>query len=177
MTKPELHRRTARSGKKRLIPLSKLRASEVVRTVVDHPRRLDELVRLLRDKERPIRGRAAATFARLAESHPARLVRHMEALRQGLSDDSAYVRWHLLYALGQVVPRFPGRASGLLEDIRAHQGDEDRVVRGFARKAMENVASLRPALVHSLYASGKEEAPATVAAILAKAGFKPAGKP
>src|SRR5512135_2934933 len=103
MTKLDLYRRTTRSRKKNRVPLSKLRAAEVVRTVVDHPRRLDELINLLRDKERSIRGRAATTLTRLSESHPARLIRHIEALREGLGDDSAYVRWHLVYTLGRVV--------------------------------------------------------------------------
>jgi hypothetical protein len=176
MTKLELNRRASSRRNKNVVPLSKLRASEVVRTVVDHPRRLDELVHLLRDKERSIRDRAAATLARLSESHPARLVRHLEALREGLADDSAYVRWHLLYTLGQVVPHHPKRAAVSLEDIKARLADEDRVVRNFARKAMESVAGLKPGLVQGLYAGGKEEMPAFVARILERSGMKAAGK-
>jgi HEAT repeat protein len=162
MMKPELHRRASRSRKESAIPLSKLRASEVVRTVVDHPRRLEELVDLLRDKERSIRGRAAATLARLSQSHPARLVRHLERLRETLGDDSAYVRWHLLFALGQVITRFPRRASFSLADVKARLGDEDKLVRSFACRALEDVAAHRPQLVQALYSANKEEIPPSI---------------
>ncbi len=170
MTKPELHRRTTRSRKKTPVPLSKLRAAEVVRTVVDHPRRLDELINLLADKERSIRSRAATTLTRLAESHPGRLVRHVEALREGLGDDSAYVRWHLAYTLGRVISRFPRRASCALSDVKHRLGDEDRVVRNFACKAMEMVARRRPHIVQALYSSNKEEVPPSVGRILHESG-------
>jgi len=172
MTKPEFHRRTARSRKKNVIPLSKLRASEVVRTVVDHPRRLEELVDLLRDNERLIRGRAAATFTRLSETHPGRLVRHMEALRESLGDDSAYVRWHLLYALGRVIARFPRHPCGSLADIKVHLADEDKVVRGFACRALEMVAAGTPAAVRALFTAEREEIPPSLARI-----FKEVGQP
>jgi HEAT repeat protein len=174
MTKPELHRRTAQRGKKNIVPLTKLRTSEVVRTVVDHPRRLEELINLLRDKERPIRGRAAATLTRLSESHPARLVRYIEALREGLGDDSAYVRWHLLYTLGQVIAHFPRRASFSLGEIKTHLGDEDKVVRGFACRALESVASRQPQLVRGLFSAKDEEIPASIARVLQKSS-RPAG--
>ncbi len=166
MTKLDLYRRTTRSRKKSLVPLSKLRAAEVVRTVVDHPRRLDELINLLRDKERSIRGRAAATLTRLAESHAARLIRHIEALREGLGDDSAYVRWHLVYTLGQVIARYPRRASFSLADVKAHLGDEDKVVRSFACRALESVAARQPQLVQGLFPSNKEEMPPSLRRVL-----------
>ncbi len=168
MTKPKLHHRTTRSRKKNRVPLSKLRTAEVVRTVVDHPHRLDELVNLLGDKERSLRGRAATTLTRLSESHPGRLVRHIEALKEGLKDDSAYVRWHLLYALGRITSRFPRRASSALSDLKVRLGDEDRVVRNFACRAMEMVAAGHPQLVHSLFSAGKEEPPPSIRRILQK---------
>jgi HEAT repeat protein len=166
MMKPELHRRASRNRKENAIPLSKLRASEVVRTVVDHPRRLEELVDLLRDKERSIRGRAAATLARLSQSHPARLVRYVDRLKETLGDDSAYVRWHLLYTLGQVIPRFPRRASFSLADVKARLGDEDKLVRSFACRALEHVAAHKPQLVQALYSANKEEIPPAIARAL-----------
>jgi hypothetical protein len=166
MMKPKLHRRTSRDRKKNVTPLSKLRTSQVVRTVVDHPRRLDELVGLLQDKERSIRGRAAATLARLSESHPARLVRHLERLRGAIGDDSAYVRWHLLYTLGQVISRFPRRSASFLAEVRTHLGDEDRLVRSFAIRALESVAARKPQLINALYSSKPEEMPLSVAKLL-----------
>jgi HEAT repeat protein len=172
MTKLDLYRRTSRSRKKNPVPLSKLRAAEAVRTVVDHPRRLDELINLLRDKERSIRGRAAATLTRLAESHAARLIRHIEALREGLGDDSAYVRWHLIYTLGQVIARYPRRASFSLADVKTHLGDEDKVVRSFACRALESVAARQPQLVQALFPSNKEEMPDSLKRVLEGAGSK-----
>jgi hypothetical protein len=175
MMKPELHRRSSRSGKKNVVPLSKLRASEVVRTVVDHPRRLEELVNLLRDKERTIRGRASATLARLSESHPARLVRHVERIGETLGDDSAYVRWHLLYTLGQVISRFPRRASCSLADVKARLGDEDRLVRNFACRALEQVAARQPELVQALFSANKEEVPPAITRALQGSDAKASG--
>jgi HEAT repeat protein len=168
MTKPELHCRTARRSKKNIIPLIKLRTSEVVRTVVNHPRRLEELINLLRDKERSIRGRAAATLSRLSESHPARLVRCIESLREALGDDSAFVRWHLLYTLGQVIAHCPRRASCSLGDIKTCLADEDKVVRSFACRALESVASRQPQLVRGLFSAKDDEMPLPVARVLQK---------
>ena len=62
---------------------------------------------MLDDSDRALRGRAAATLARLSEKHAGRLVRSVERLRDTLSDDSAYVRWHLVYTLGRVGARYP----------------------------------------------------------------------
>ena len=92
MVETRTHRRVTRNRKKNRVPLAKLRTAEVVRTVVDHPGRLNELVALLDDSERALRGRAAATLARLSESHAHRLIRVVDRLREALSDDSAYVR-------------------------------------------------------------------------------------
>ena len=164
--KPGLNRRTQRNRKKNLIPLSKLRAAEVVRTVVDHPRRLDELVNLLQDKDRAIRGRAAATLARLSESHPGRLIRHLESLREALGDDAAFVRWHVVYVIGQVIACCPLRASFVLSDVSARMTDEDRLVRRFACRALEHVARLKPQLIDALYSANREAMPTEVARIL-----------
>jgi HEAT repeat protein len=166
MMKPKLHRRTSRSRKKNITPLSNLRTSEVVRTVVADPRRLDELVNLLQDKERLIRGRAATTLSRLSDSHPARLVRHLEQLRGAIGDDSAYVRWHLLYTMGQVISRFPKRSSPYLGEIRAQLTDEDRLVRSFACRALEKVATRKPQLIKALYSANPDEIPPSVARLL-----------
>jgi HEAT repeat protein len=168
--KPRLKSRSSAGGKNPRVPLSKLRTSEVVRTVVDHPRRLEELVNLLQDKERVIRGRAASTLARLSESYPGRLLRHVERLRIALHDESAFVRWHLLYALGRVISRYPSRAASSLSDISARLLDEDRLVRSFACRALESVASLKPQLVQALFAANKEEIPPSVARLLPRPG-------
>jgi hypothetical protein len=166
MMKTKLHRRTTRGRKKNITPLSKLRPAEVVRTIVAHPRRLEELVNLLQDKERSMRVRAAATLARLSESHPARLVRHLERLRGAVEDDSAYVRWHAVYALGRLISSLPRRSSTLLPEVKGRIKDENRMVRIFAVRALESVAIHKPQLVKALYSSDMAEIPVSVARLL-----------
>ena len=166
MTKTTCQRNLSEGRKKNLVPLSKLRTSEVVRTVVDHPRRLDELFTLLQDKDRGIRGRAATTLARLSESHPTRLVRHLERLRGALSDDSAFVRWHLLYAMGKVISRFPGRSAGSLAEVGNRLADEDRIVRTFACRALERVATRNPLIINKLFESKPGDMPPSLARLL-----------
>jgi hypothetical protein len=178
MMKPKFHRGASAHGRKKsAVPLYKLRASEAIRTVVDHPRRLEELISLLRDKERSIRGRASATVARLSETHPARLVRHVDRLREALEDDSAYVRWHVLYALGQVISRFPCRTSFSLPDVKARLGDEDKLVRGFACRALEAVAARKPLVIKEFFAAHPEEMPPSVAGLLPAPAGKAKGSP
>ena len=82
MTGPGIHHQAIRNRKKNRIPLSKLRASDAAKTVVDHPRRLEELLRMLEDTDRIVRGRAAAAVAQLSESHPARLLRVVGRLKK-----------------------------------------------------------------------------------------------
>lgn len=159
------HRRLPRNRKKR-VPLSKLRTSEVVRTVVDHPRRIEELVDMLEDRDRVIRGRGAATLARLSESHPARLLRILERIKDAFTDDSAYVRWHLAYTLGRVGQRFPTRSSAFLNELSSRLEDENRIVRVIASKALALVALRRPRLIQEFYKDTKREVPAQIARIL-----------
>jgi HEAT repeat protein len=172
MMEPRTHRRITRSRKK-TVPLSKLRTSEVVKTVVDHPRRIEELVDMLEDKDRVIRSRAAATLARLSESHPGRLLRILERIKETLSDDSAYVRWHLSYTLGRVGLKFPARSQPYLNELSARLEDDNKVVRVIAARALGMVASRRPHLIQSLFQSNKREIPTHVARILRSKSRKP----
>jgi len=162
MVETRTHRQVSRGRKKRRVPLQNLRTSEAVRTIVDHPRRLGELLRMLDDSDRALRGRAAATLARLSEKHAGRLVRSVERLRDTLSDDSAYVRWHLVYTLGRVGARYPLRAARFLPALVARLEDDNRVVRVFASQALRWVALRRPALVKKAFDSAKQEIPSLV---------------
>ncbi len=155
-----------RSRKKAAVPLSKLRTSEAVKTVVDHPRRLEELVGMLQDKDRILRGRAAATLARLSESHAGRLFRILERVKDGLADDSAYVRWHLAYTLGLFGARFPNRSSMFVTELGARLDDENRIVRVFASNALAQIAERKPEIVKTLFETTKRETPAAVARVL-----------
>jgi hypothetical protein len=160
---PRSQRRVARNRKKNRVPLSKLRTSEVVRTVVDHPRRLGELLNLLEDRDRTVRGRAAATLARLSESHPGRLVSSVERLADNLADDAAYVRWHLAYALGRIGWSFPNCACRFLSSLSGRLDDHNRVVRVLSCSALERIAARKPEVVQQAFESVRKEAPASVA--------------
>ena len=92
MKKLEMQRRNEKHRRKRIIPLSRMQTPDAVNTVLRHPRRLEELLDMLGEQDLSIRGRAAATLARLAESHPESLLKAMPRLREYLDDDSDYVR-------------------------------------------------------------------------------------
>jgi HEAT repeat protein len=166
MREPKIHRRIIRNRKKTAVPLSKLRTSDAVRTVVDHPRRLQELLRMLDDKDRGVRTRAAAAFARLSESHPARLQRVILCLREGLVDESAYVRWHLVYSFGKIASFCPAQCREFLGDLVSRLDDENRIVRAVACKALGLVADRKPALVEDFFQTLKRELPPALARVL-----------
>jgi HEAT repeat protein len=166
MTGPRTHRRVVRNRKKTAVPLSKLRTSDAVKTVVNHPRRLKELLCMLEDKDRSVRGRAAATLARLAESHPARLSRVILRLQEGLSDDSAYVRWHLAYTFGALGSYFPAQSRVFLNDLVSRLDDENRIVRTVACKAISQMAARKPGIIEEFFQNLKREVPPAVARIL-----------
>lgn len=161
--------RITRSRKKNAVPLSSLRTSEVVRAVVDHPHRLAELIGMLEDRDRAVRGRAAATLARLSETHAGRLVRIIGRLREGLSDDSAYVRWSLTYALGLIAASFTNQVSPVFSDLVTRLDDDNRIVRILAFRAIERMAARRPQLIKDLFAAHKRDIPKSLARSLKSA--------
>lgn len=145
MMEPKIHRHISRR-KKNIIPLAHLRTSEAVRTVVDHPRRIAELLGMLEEKDRVVRGRAADTVARLALDYPGRLLRILDKLSESLDDDAAYVRWHLVYALGEMGVRYPRRAVSFIPNLGRCLEDENRIVRLMARGALRRIASRKSRL-------------------------------
>jgi HEAT repeat protein len=161
-----IHHSVVRNRKKNRIPLSKLRASEAARTVVDNPRRLEELLRMLEDKDRAIRGRAAVAISKLSESHPARLMRVVSRLTEMMSDESAYVRWHLLYALGKLGSKYPLKSTAFLPNLIFHLDDDNRICRILAVKAIGQVGARRPKLIEECFVRTKREMPTAVAKIL-----------
>jgi HEAT repeat protein len=166
MTGPKIHPRVVRNRKKNTVPLSKLRTSDAVRTIVDHPRRLQELLWLLEDKDRGVRARAAAAVARLSESHPARLQRVMLRLCSGLVDESAYVRWHLVYSFGKIGSFCPIQCREFLRDLVLRLDDENRIVRSIACKALSQVADRRPDIIEEFFQALKREIPPTIARVV-----------
>jgi hypothetical protein len=162
------YRHAVRNRKKSAVPLSKLRASDVVKTVVKNPRRLEELLQMLEDKDRGIRGRAAATLAKLSESHPSRLIRAAARFKDYMNDDSAYVRWHLAYTLGQLGLKFPAQFRTLLNDLVSHLDDPNRIVRVISCKALGQVAARTPAIVENYFRDLKKEVPPAISRFLPK---------
>ena len=106
-----------------------------------------------------MRDRAAATLARLAETHPGRLVRVLDRLAESLADDSAYVRWNLAFAFGAVGAQFPRRLPDFLATLSDRLDDENRVVRVMACKSLMRVASRHPKAVLDHFVSSKREVP------------------
>ena len=159
-----------------MAPLYKLRTSDVLKTVVDHPRRLEELLSMLEEKDRNIRGKAAAIIARLSESHPRRLVRAINRLKEAFADESAYVRWHLAYTLGELGSQFPTQSKSLIGDLAARTDDENRIVRIIAGKALARIAARRPALIEALFKDLNKEMPNSVARSLRSVNKKSPSK-
>jgi hypothetical protein len=166
MTGPGIHHRVVRNRKKSRIPLAKLRASDAAKTVVDHPRRLEELLRMLEDKDRSVRGRAAVALAQLSESHPARLLRVVARLSEMMADESAYVRWNILFALGKLGSRYPMKSRGFLPDLIARLDDDNRICRVLAMRALGQVAERGPQIIEECFNSLKKEIPSAVSRIL-----------
>jgi HEAT repeat protein len=178
MMESRTHRFVGRNRKKRSIPLSKLRTSEAVRTVVNHPRRIEELVGMVQDRDRVMRSRAATMLARLSESHPGRLLRIIERIKEAIKDDSAYVRWHAVYCIGRVGGKYLAQANVYLPSLAILLDDENRIVRVFAARALGQIALRKPKLVEDYFKECKRELPAVVVRILRDASrkFKKSGK-
>jgi HEAT repeat protein len=155
-----------RNRKKNAVPLSKLRTSEAVKTVVDHPRRIEELIGMFQDKDRVVRSRAAATLARLSESHPGRLLRRLDRIQEALNDDSAFVRWHAVYCLGCIGGKHPGKATEYLSKLVELLDDENRIVRIFSARALGQIALRKRRLVEDFFKERKRDLPAVVANVL-----------
>jgi hypothetical protein len=160
------HRRIVRNRKKSATPLSTLRTSDAVKTVVAHPRRLEELLKMLEDKDRGVRGRAAAALAKLSESHPDRLLRVAARLKGSLEEESAYVRWHLVYTLGRLGERFPAHSSEFMEELILRLDDGNRIVSLMACKALGQLAVKKPQLVEDCFRNLKMEVPPAIVRLL-----------
>ncbi len=159
-------RRVSGGRKGTRVPLANLRAAEVVRTIMAHPRRLEELVSMIEDGDRRIRDRAAATLARLAESHPERLLRVLERLQNDLADESAYVRWNLVFSLGAVGARYPRCVPELLAELARRLSDDNRVVRVMACRALVRIARRAPQPVAQHFETSKLPAPRSLQSVL-----------
>ena len=166
MAKLKIHQCEANRRKKRIVPLSKLQAPDVMKTVLRHPRRLEELLDMLGDKDLVLRSRAAAILASLAESCPERLLKVLSRLQECLGDDSDYVRWHLFFALGELSVRFPALSKGCWANVFTGMNDSNRIVRMIAGKAAVRLAREHPDDVAAIYRDSRREIPHEIAVLL-----------
>ncbi len=151
-----------RKRKKTCIPLSRLRTSDAVKVVSDFPRRQEELFDMLEDRDRLIRGRAAAALAQLASLHPTRLLRFIPRLREALMDESAYVRWHLVHTTGKLCELFPTRLQDVIGDLIERLDDSNAIVRTLAAKEIARSAFHNPGIVEELFRNMNKEIPRIV---------------
>ena len=165
MKKIEIHVHAKKHCRK-IVPLSRMQTPDAVKTVLRHPRRLGELLDLLGDQDIPVRGRAAATLARLAESHPESLLKALPRLREYMGDYSDYVRWHLVYAFGEIAARVFEPAREYWVDIFARMDDDNRVVRLFARKAAAKLAAKHPDAVVTFFSDIQRPIPQELAKLV-----------
>ena len=121
---------------------------------------------MIEDGDRRLRDRAAASLAKLAASHPERLLRVLERLQNDLADESAYVRWNLVFSLGAIGARYPRRASDLLAELARRLGDDNRVVRVMTCKALMRIARRAPRPVAQYFETSKLPVPRSLQPIL-----------
>jgi hypothetical protein len=123
---------------------------------------------MLEDKDICVRGRAAVAMAHLSDSHPARLIRVAVRLRDALADDSAYVRWHILYTFGRLGVKFPAQSRQFLSELVTHLEDENRICRIIACRALGEVAGRKRSVIEECFMSMKKDIPPALTRLLSK---------
>ena len=97
------------------------------------------------------------------------MLRVIQRLREALADDSAYVRWYLVYSLGKLGWHSPFQARVFLNDLMSRLDDENRIVRNVACKALSQVAARKPLIIEEIFKNLKKEIPSSVARVIRKA--------
>ena len=151
-----------------MVPLSRMQTPDAVKTVLRYPRRLEELLDMLGDNDLSIRGRAATTLAQLAESHPESLLKAIPRLREHMGDDSDYVRWHLIYAFGEIGARVSEPAREYWADVFAGMNDGSRIVSTIAVKAATRLAIKHPDAVAAFFRDIRRPVPSGLIKYLPK---------
>ena len=143
-----------------------MQTTDVLNTVLRYPRRLEELLDMLGDNDLSIRGRAAVTLAQLAGSHPESLLNAVSRLREYMSDDSEYVRWHLVYAFGEIGARVSTPAQEYCACVFTGMDDDSRIVRMVAVKAAARLAAKHPDAVAAFFRDIQRPVPKELAKFL-----------
>ena len=123
---------------------------------------------MLGDKDLSIRGRAAATLARLAESRPESLLSATPRLREYVDDDSDYVRWHLVYAFGEMGARVSAPSREYWTAVFAGMEDSSRIVRMIAGKAAARLTAKHPDAVAAFFRDIQRPVPPELAKFLSE---------
>lgn len=161
MSKPRTRRKAVRNQTPTRAPVARRRTFDL-----DHRCQSEELLQRMEDKDLFVRQVAAVALARMSEQRPARLLRGIARIREALKDDSAYVRWHLVYVLGRIMSFSLSRTSAFLGDLVSRLDDENRIVRVFACKALSQLAARNPVVIKELFRKLKKETPSSVAQVL-----------
>lgn len=169
-------RRQSVAGRRRSseTPLISLRPLEVLKTIVERPHRLGELVGILGERDWKLRGRAAVTIARLSESHPGCLLTHLRSLTDAANDESAHVRWNLTFALGKICCSFPDQSESAIASLIMHLRDTDVIVRAISGYALAEVARTRPDSVMRSISGSEQALPDWLGGILKRNGCRAA---
>jgi hypothetical protein len=154
--------RIARKQHRVNVPLCSLKTSDAVKILSASPRRLEELWELFEDRDRTIRQRGAAALAQLACLQPATLRRSGHRIRELLQDESAYVRWHALYAVGQLVAGDRARMKSWIPDLAGTLEDPNGIVRAMSAKMLTRAASRDPRIIDEAFQEIGRETPLTV---------------
>jgi HEAT repeat protein len=127
---------------------------------------LEELIDMLGDNDLSIRGRAAATLSRLAEADPKNLLDAIPRLREHMDDDSDYVRWHLVYAFGEISVRVSTPTREYWGDVFTGMTDDSHIVRAIAGKAAARLAEKHPDAVAAFFREMQRQVPPELAKYL-----------
>lgn len=147
MKEKNVHSRIARKRHPINVPLYALKTSDAVKIISGSPRRLEELWELFGNRDRTIRQRAAAALAQLGCLKPAALLRFEQRIGDLLLDESAYVRWHAVYAVGCLIAGDRARMKKWIPELAHPLEDQNRIVHSMAASVLARVAARDPQII------------------------------
>lgn len=168
MKEKNAHVRIARKRRQINVPLKALTTADAVKIISDFPRRLEELWDLFEDRDRTIRQRAAAALAQLVCLQPAALKRSEYRIKELLLDESAYVRWHVVYTVGNLIGGNRVRMKRWIPDLVLPLEDPNGIVRAAAVKVLARLAAQDSQIIDETFQAMGQEIPPVVAEALKK---------
>jgi hypothetical protein len=168
MKEKNAHSRIARKRPPVNVPLYALKTSDAVKIISGSPRRLEEFWDLFEDRDRTIRQRAAAALAELVCLKPAALARFEQRIRDLLMDESAYVRWHAVYAVGCLIGGDRARMKRWIPDLTPPLEDQNSIVRSMAANVLARVAARDSQIIVEAFQEIGQEVPGIMMEALKK---------